>query len=141
MRTAQAADVTERLLFVCQLNMVRSPIAEGLARSKGYEAVSCGLSPGEEPDELMLSVMREIGIDMSDHDPKSLRSVDGQAFDRIIAFSDDTHAAAEAVFGVDAPLELWPVRMPTNESYDVRAIMDAYRSIRTLLSNRLDRLK
>ncbi|MGB3456955.1 MAG: hypothetical protein WBG08_07750 [Litorimonas sp.] len=133
--------MSARLLFVCQLNMVRSPIAEGLARSKGYDAVSCGLTPGEEPDELMMAIMREVGVDMSAHDPRSLHSVQDERFDHIIAFSDDTYAAAEAVFGADAPLQLWNLPMPATGSYDVRAIMDAYRAIRSIISNRLDRLK
>ncbi|MEM7728025.1 MAG: low molecular weight phosphatase family protein [Pseudomonadota bacterium] len=131
--------MTERVLFVCQLNMVRSPMAEGLARKKGFDAVSCGLDPGE-PDELMTAVMREVGIDMTGHEPRSLQSMAGEPFDRVVAFTDDTYAAAQAVLGDDAPIELWSIPMPVTGSYDVRAIMDTYRSIRTIISNRLDRL-
>ncbi|WP_298912506.1 low molecular weight phosphatase family protein [uncultured Algimonas sp.] len=131
--------MTGRLLFVCHLNMVRSPMAEGLARRKGFEAVSCGLEPGE-PDDLMMAVMREVGIDMSGHDPKSLQSMADEPFDRIIAFTDETFAASKAVFGPDAPVELWSLPMPDSGSYDVRAVMDGYRAIRSVIANRLDRL-
>jgi len=131
--------MSDPILFVCQLNMVRSPMAEGLARKKGLNVVSCGLDPGEA-DELMIAVMREIGIDMSDHEPKSLNDFTDQTFDRIVTFSEDSRQTALAVFGEDAPIELWAVPNPSMGSHDVRAIMDTYRSIRTVIAKRIDRL-
>ncbi|MGJ8559566.1 MAG: low molecular weight phosphatase family protein [Litorimonas sp.] len=131
--------MSDRILFVCQLNMVRSPMAEGLARKKGLDAVSCGIEPGVEADELMLSVMREVGVDMSQHEPRSLQDVAGQTFARIITFSEDSQSSASAIFGAEAPIELWSIPMPSMGSHDVRAIMDTYRSIRSVISNRLDR--
>ncbi len=131
--------MSDPILFICQLNMVRSPMAEGLAQKKGHNAVSCGLDPGEA-DELMIAVMREVGIDMSDHEPKSLNDFTGQTFDRIVTFSEDSRQTALAVFGEDAPIELWAVPNPSMGSHDVRAIMDTYRSIRTVIANRIDRL-
>lgn len=131
--------MSDRILFVCQLNMVRSPMAEGLARKKGLDAVSCGIQPGAEADELMMSVMRDVGIDMSQHEPQSLQDVAGQKFARIITFSEDSQASATAIFGAEAPIELWSIPMPAMGSHDVRAIMETYRAIRTVISNRLDR--
>ena len=131
--------MSERILFVCQLNMVRSPMAEALAKSKGFDAESCGLDPGEA-DDLVTGVMREVGLDVSGHEPTSLQTYADQTFDRIITFSEDSRAAAEAIFGSDANIALWVVPNPAGGSFDVRAIMDTYRSIRTVLSNRLDRL-
>lgn len=132
--------MTDPILFVCQLNMVRSPMAEGLARKAGMAVMSCGIDPGEEPDELMIAVMREIGINMSDHEPKSLNDFSDQSFGRIVTFSEDSRQTALAVFGEDAPIELWSVPNPSTGGHDVRAIMDTYRSIRTVIANRIDRL-
>jgi len=131
--------MSDSILFVCQLNMVRSPMAEGLARKKGLNAVSCGIEPGAEGDELMMSVMRDVGVDMSQHEPRSLHDVADQTFSRIITFSDDSQAAATAIFGEDAPIEQWSIPMPSMGSHDVRAIMDTYRAIRTVISTRIDR--
>lgn len=131
--------MSDKILFVCQLNMVRSPMAEGLARKKGFKAISCGLEAGE-PDELMISIMREVGVDMSQHEPQALSDVADQTFDRVIAFTDDTYAAAEAVLGCDQPIDLWSIPMPSMGSHDVRAIMDTYRSIRTIILNRIERM-
>ena len=55
------------ILFVCQMNMVRSPIAEGLMR-RLYPSVerveSCGLSQGDK-EQMVETIMAEIGIDVS----------------------------------------------------------------------------
>ena len=129
-----------KLLFVCQLNMVRSPIAQGLADAHGHEAYSCGLHPGE-PDELMMTVMGERGIDMQSHQPRSLSHFAGDSFDRIIAFTADSAAAAQAVFGDDAPVEFWNLPMPQTGSHDVRAVLDTYRTLATIIDTRLSRIK
>jgi protein-tyrosine-phosphatase len=115
-------------------------MAEGLARKRGLEAVSCGLEPGET-DEMMIAVMREVGVDMSAHEPQSLQSVASQSFSKIIAFTEDSFAAVQSVFGDDAQVELWSIPMSNTGSYDVRAIMDSYRTIRTIIATRLDRLR
>ena len=129
-----------KLLFVCQLNMVRSPIAQGLADAHGHEAYSCGLHPGE-PDELMMTVMKERGIDMSAHAPRSLHDYADDSFDRIIAFSSDAAHASQAVFGEDAPVELWNLPMPQTGSHDVRAVLDTYRALAGIIDTRLARMK
>ena len=129
-----------KLLFVCHLNMVRSPIAQGLADAHGHEAYSCGLSPGE-PDELMTAVMEERGIDMSAHVPRSLNAFAQESFDRVIAFSPETAEAARAVFGPDAPVDLWNLPMPQTGSHDVRAVLDTYRALATIIDKRLQAIR
>jgi arsenate reductase len=69
-----------KILFVCQGNTCRSPIAEGLARHYGgdmIEAVSAGLAPGSRLAEKTHDVMEEIGIDLSGHHPRALEAVEG----------------------------------------------------------------
>lgn len=136
----ERAATLPRLLFICQLNAVRSPIAEGMARSLGFEVESCGLQPAAEPDELMIAVMREKGIDMSNHVPSSVQSHAKQSYDRIITFTEDTQAVSEAVFGAKTPIDLWRVPTPPGGSYDVRAILDTYRAIRGIIETRLEKL-
>lgn len=133
--------MSDPILFVCQLNMVRSPIAEGLAGKKGLNAVSCGIRPtgSDEADDLMVAIMREVGVDMSGHQPRSLNDVSDQTFETIITFSEDSYDATKAVFKDHPGIELWAIPMPPAGAYDVRAIMDSYRSIRTIISNRIDR--
>lgn len=130
------------ILFVCQLNRVRSPMAEGLAKKKGLNAVSCGIRPevSDEADDLMVAVMREVGVDMSGHHSRSLREAADGDYKRIVTFSDDSFEATKAIFPDHPAIELWSIPMPPAGAYDIRAIMDSYRSIRTIIGNRLERM-
>lgn len=131
-----------KVLFICQLNSVRSPMAEGLLRKRMGDRIdvrSCGLSP-VDPNEFMLSVMREVGIDMSEHEPLALADVQDDDFDRVIAFTASAQAGAEAAFeGRDMNIELWAVPDPGEGSLDVRAMLDNYRAIRSNIDARLGR--
>lgn len=130
------------VLFVCSLNSIRSPMAEGLMKDKYGADVyvqSCGLSTGEL-NELMVAVMREKNIDMSGHVSKSLDDMGDSSFDLAIAFSDELGEALEAYFDdSDTLVEVWPTPDPTAGAQDVRAMMDNYRSVRTYLAGRIAR--
>jgi len=131
-----------RVLFICQLNSVRSPMAEGLLRKKLGDSVdvkSCGLTP-VEPNDFMLSVMREVGIDMSEHLPIALADLQYETFDHVIAFTSSVKSAAEVAFeNQNIEIKLWAVPDPGEGSLDVRALLNNYRAIRTNISARLDR--
>ena len=79
-----------RVLFLCTGNSARSQMAEGLLRSLGgsdFEVHSAG-TEAKELNPLAVEVMREIGIDISDHQSKSLECFLGQPFDYIITVCD-----------------------------------------------------
>ncbi len=130
------------ILFICQLNSVRSPMAEGLLRKRLGDKVnvkSCGLTP-DDPNDFMLSIMNEIGIDMSGHEPLGLDDIKDESFDRIIAFTAGAKAGAEAVLDGSHPdIELWAVPNPGEGSLDVRALLNNYRAIRSNIDARLGR--
>src|SRR5688572_18425355 len=68
-----------RILFVCQGNTCRSPIAEGLVRKFGgglVQATSAGLRPGAYLADETRQIMEEIGVDLSDHEPRPLEAVE-----------------------------------------------------------------
>ena len=129
------------ILYVCYLNSIRSPMAEGLMR-KLYphtEVQSCGIAAGDL-DDLMVAVMREKGVDMSEHDAQTLGDVAEQEIDLVIAFTESASEAAKAAFDdTGTPIELWPIPDPTQGSLDVRAIMNNYRAIRDNIETRLKR--
>lgn len=130
------------VLFVCTLNSIRSPMAEGLMKEKFGKDVyvqSCGIETGEL-NQIMVSIMREKGIDMSGHKAKSLEEISDTSFDILIAFTEDAAAAARAIFDdSDTDIEVWPLPDPTAGAQDVRAMMDNYRAVRENIEMRLDR--
>ncbi len=79
-----------RVLFLCTGNSARSQMAEGFLRTYGgndFEVYSAGTDPkGLHP--LAVETMREIGIDISGHQSKSLERFLSQRFDYIITVCD-----------------------------------------------------
>lgn len=130
------------VLFICQLNSVRSPMAEGLLRKRLGDKInvtSCGLTP-DDPNDFMLTIMKEVGIDMSGHEPLGLVDIKDETFDRIIAFTEGAKAGAEAFLDDRHPeIELWAVPNPGEGSLDVRALLNNYRAIRSNIDARLGR--
>ncbi|MEM6421041.1 MAG: low molecular weight phosphatase family protein [Pseudomonadota bacterium] len=64
------------VLFCCNHNEIRSPLAEALMKRLHGKAVyvqSCGVreSTGEAADPFMASVAKEIGVDLSRHRPRT----------------------------------------------------------------------
>lgn len=128
------------VLFVCHLNSIRSPMAEGLCKAMFSEEIyarSCGLEAGELND-LMVAVMREKGIDMSGHEAQTLENLADTSFDVVVAFTENAGEAANAAFdGSDTEILVWPTPDPTHGVLDVRAMMNNYRSVRDFIEGRL----
>jgi arsenate reductase (thioredoxin) len=79
-----------RVLFLCIGNACRSQMAEGFARHLGSDVAdvnSAGLEPYFEVPSKTKEVMREKGIDLSDHFPKGVGEVSIQDFDIVVNLS------------------------------------------------------
>ncbi|MFA5103316.1 MAG: arsenate reductase ArsC [Candidatus Thermoplasmatota archaeon] len=79
-----------QVLFLCTHNAARSQIAEGLLRAlygDQYEAYSAGVQP-TQVDPAAISVMKEIGIDISAYRSKSIHEFQGTAFDYVVTVCD-----------------------------------------------------
>lgn len=139
---AKASAAPDAVLFVCYLNSIRSPIAEGLMKQRFGEQTyvqSCGLSAGEI-DDLMVAIMRERGIDMSGHKSRTLDELGDSSFDVVITFTEEAGEAARAFFAdSDTEIEVWPTPDPTAGTLDVRSMMNNYRAVRDFIDGRLER--
>jgi arsenate reductase len=63
------------VLFVCRQNAGRSQMSQALFTRAGggrHQALSAGTTPADHVHPEVLEVMREIGIDLSDHTPQLL---------------------------------------------------------------------
>lgn len=81
----------ERVLILCTGNSARSQMAEGLLRHDAggqFEVESAGTKPGIVRPEA-ISVMRELGVDISGHRSKHVNQFDGERFDYVITVCDD----------------------------------------------------
>lgn len=91
-------------------------------------------------DPYAVAVMDEIGIDISDHEPTTLRDIDSGMFDLIITLSPEAHHhGVELTRIVPADIEYWPtpdasVHIDTASREEVLA---AYRDVRDSLFQRI----
>ena len=81
----------ERVLILCTGNSARSQMAEGLLRHDAggqFEVESAGTKPGSVRPEA-ITVMHELGIDISGHRSKHVNELDGDLFDYVITVCDN----------------------------------------------------
>jgi protein-tyrosine-phosphatase len=148
------ADVTSldepaAVLFACNLNRVRSPMAEALLRRFAGDRIfvdSCGLKPAVEgeddppgdADPLAAAVMAEVGCDLSDFKAKTFDELEDDSFDLVISLTPEAqHRAVEMARGRAVRIEYWPIHDPTLEEGSREARLDAYRQVRDALATRI----
>ncbi|MHB8573685.1 MAG: arsenate-mycothiol transferase ArsC [Candidatus Dormibacteria bacterium] len=123
------------VLFACNLNRVRSPMAEGLMRRLHGAAIfvdSCGIrSDPRDPDPFMIAVMDEAGVDLTARRPKSFADLEDESFDLVISLTPQAqHRAVEMARRRSVELEYWPTLDPTLAMGSREAILSVYREVR-----------
>jgi protein-tyrosine phosphatase len=101
---------------------------------------SCGVRLGQETDGFVLEVMDEIGIDMSNHKPKTFDQLEDSFFDRIITLSPEAHHhALEMAAYIDCDVTLWNTFDPSLETGSREQRLEAYRAVRDQLMIQIKR--
>lgn len=135
-------DLPDAVLFTCNYNRVRSPMAEGLfKRFYGTRAFvdSCGLKAdptGEGIDPFVVAVMDELGLDVSDHKPKTFAELEDDSFDVVVSLTPEAqHRAVELSRDRAVEIEYWPTHDPTLADGSREARLEAYREVRDALAD------
>lgn len=134
-------DLPSAVLFCCTWNSVRSPIAEALLKHFHGRRVfvdSVGVREGDL-DPFAVTVMEEIGIDISRHRPKTFDDLEDESFDVVISLSPEAqHSAVELTRTSACDVEYWPTMDPTVFGEGSReARLEAYRDLRDGLMQRI----
>lgn len=128
------------VLFTCNENAVRSPMAEGLAKAyfkRRIFVASAGIIAGQL-DPFSVEVMRSLNIDISDHQPKTFDDVAEEDFSLIISLTPEAqHHAVELTRNSDAVVEYWPTFDPTIIEGSRQSRLDAYIQVRDALRKRI----
>jgi protein-tyrosine-phosphatase len=135
----------QSVLFACGQNSVRSPMAESLLRGMFPNTLyvrSAGVKKGEL-DPFAVSVMAEIGQDISAHKPttfEELEDWEGLNFDLIITLSPEAHhKALDLTRTLAADVEYWPTHDPTGTEGNREQKLEAYREVCDTLLARIRR--
>ncbi len=132
--------VPDAVLFACNMNAVRSPMAEAMLRhlfpGKVY-VDSVGVRAGQI-DPFVVAVMEEIGLDISNHHAKSFDELEDTLFDLIISLTPEAHHnALELTRTMAVEAEYWPTQDPTIATGSRAQRLEAYRAVRDDLLARI----
>src|SRR6266404_1765417 len=133
----------QAVLFACGLNSVRSPMAASLLQHMFPHALyvkSAGVKKGEL-DPFAVTVMAELGHNISGHNPLTFEELDdweGLNFDLIITLSPEAHhKALELTRTLAAEVEYWPTHDPVGAEGNREQKLQAYREVCDTLSMRI----
>jgi protein-tyrosine-phosphatase len=133
----------QAVLFLCGWNAVRSPMAAALCRHLYGGSIyvgSAGVRKGDL-DPFVVTVLEEIGIDISRHRAMTLEELEdweGLNFDLIVTLAPEAHhRALELTRTLAAEVEYWPMPDATAVEGSREQRLVAYRGIRDQLLGRI----
>ncbi|PIE12822.1 MAG: low molecular weight phosphatase family protein [Rhodobacterales bacterium] len=141
------SDLPQSVLFCCDHNAVRSPMAEGMMKrfyGRDIYVQSAGVKGELEVDGFSVAVCRELGIELSEHRSRSFEQLrdwgdDLTAFDLVVALSPASHhAALELGRAHHLEVDYWPVLDPSGLGAGREETLDAYRQTRDQIRARME---
>lgn len=127
----------ERVLFLCTHNSARSQMAEGLLREMAgdrFEVFSAGTRATLVRPEA-ISVMTEIGVDISSQESKTLERYLEEPFDYVVTVCDDANEACPVFPGAGERLH-WSFPDPSRVEGEKRIAV--FREVRDEIQARIE---
>jgi arsenate reductase len=137
MADRRAGDRT-RVLFLCTHNSARSQMAEGLLRGMDedrFEVFSAGTEATRVRPEA-ISVMAEIGVDISAQESESLDRYLGETLDLVVTVCDDANEACPVFPGARERLH-WSFPDPSKATGGREERLRAFRDVRDEIRARI----
>ena len=136
----------QSVLFCCDHNAVRSPMAEGIMKKfygTGTYVQSVGVMNDMEIDGFSIAVCQEMNVELSRHRSRSFDEMeewgdDLGSFDLVIALSPASQRRAlELTRFYHLDVEYWPILDPTGLGETRDAKLASYRQARDQIKERL----
>ena len=140
------SSLPQSILFCCDHNAVRSPMAEGIMKKMygtGTYAQSVGVINDLEIDGFSIAVCEEIGVELSRHRSRSFDEMerwgdDLSSFDLIVALSPASQRRAlELTRLFHLTVEYWPILDQTGIGETREMKLVSYRQTRDQIENKL----
>ncbi|TGN68259.1 low molecular weight phosphatase family protein [Paracoccus liaowanqingii] len=138
--------IPSSVLFCCDHNAIRSPMAEGMMKKFHGRAAyvqSAGVKSDMEVDGFAIAVCDEIGVHLANHRSRSFDQMrdwgdDLGQFDLIVALSPASQRMAlEMTRHAHLEVEYWPIMDPTGLAEGREARLAAYRQTRDQIEARM----
>ena len=139
-------ELPQSVLFCCDHNAVRSPMAEGIMKKfygTGTHVQSVGVMNDMEIDGFSIAVCQEMNVELSRHRSRSFDEMeewgdDLGSFDLVIALSPASQRRAlELTRFYHLDVEYWPILDPTGLGETRDAKLASYRQARDQIKERL----
>ena len=141
-------NLTQSVLFCCNYNSVRSPMAEGIFKKligKNIFVQSAGIFDAHEIDGFTVRVCDEINVKLSKHRVRSIREMEKEggfvgSFDLIIPL---TRESSIEVYKYSAysnvMIEDWIVEEPLKDEKDINRTIVSYRKTRDIIFDKINK--
>ena len=130
----------QNILFLCTGNSCRSQMAEGFAKHLGWDAFSAGTHPEIAVNSNAIKVMEEIGIDISNHKPKSLNLYRTHNFNIVASVCDNAKEVCPVFNGKADSIIHQSFKDPANTNSSEQEILREFRVVRDLIKLWVDSL-
>jgi arsenate reductase (thioredoxin) len=139
MAAAEVGDRRPRVLFLCTHNSARSQMAEGLLRRLAgdrFEVHSAGTEATFVKPEA-ITVMAEIGADLSGQESKTLARYLGEPFEYVITVCDAANEACPVFPGAKNRLH-WSFEDPSQVAGSEEERLRLFRRVRDEIRERIE---
>ncbi|MGD9293938.1 MAG: low molecular weight phosphatase family protein [Roseobacter sp.] len=139
-------ELPQSVLFCCDHNAVRSPMAEGIMKKlygTGTYVQSAGVTNDLEIDGFSIAVCQEMDVELSRHRSRSFDEMENWgddlgSFDLIIALSPASQRRAlELTRFYSLDVEYWPILDPSGLGETREEKLASYRQARDQIRDRL----
>ncbi|KAB7613500.1 low molecular weight phosphatase family protein [Amylibacter sp. SFDW26] len=133
------SDTPSAVLFCCDHNSIRSPMAEGLMKNLVGTKIfiqSAGVKGDNDVDGFAVAVCKELDVELSKHKSRSFEELEDwgdrlDSFDLVIALSPTSHRRiAELTKNSAVDVEYWETADPTGSGENREDKLAAYRAVR-----------
>ena len=137
----------QSVLFCCNYNSVRSPMAEGIFKKligRKIFAQSAGVLDTLEIDGFTVKVCNEINVKLSKHRVRSLREMEKEggfigSFDLIISLTKESLEEAYKYSTYSSvTIENWIIDEPIKNENDFRQTLYSYRKTRDIIFKKIN---
>ena len=137
----------QSVLFCCNYNSVRSPMAEGIFKKligRKIFVQSAGIFDTLEIDGYTVKVCNEINVKLNKHRVRSLREMEKNggfigSFDLIIPLTKEASKEAKKYSTYSSVIiEDWIIEEPKKDENDKNQTLDSYRELRDIIIEKIN---